>query len=77
MTAKATGYSASTLDRAERVAAAAEDEDAPEPVRQVAREALAQMNTTGPERAVRAPVPPGVAVQKKDAEPREQVYHPP
>lgn len=47
VTARATGYGATTLDKAEAVVAAAEADDTPDPVREVAREAVAQMNDSG------------------------------
>jgi hypothetical protein len=46
-TAKGTGYGASTLDKAEEIVDAAEDEDLPEPVRHAAAEARREMNETG------------------------------
>lgn len=47
VTARATGFGATTLDKAEAVVAAAESDDTPEPVREVARGAVAQMNDSG------------------------------
>lgn len=46
-TAKATGYSASTLDKAEEIVAAAEDETAPEPVREAAKAAVTNLGNPG------------------------------
>lgn len=46
-TAKATGYSASSLDKAEKIIEAAEDEAAPEPVRKVARTAARNLEQPG------------------------------
>lgn len=46
-TAKATGYGATTLDKAEKVLNAAEDETQPEPVRQVARQAAENLTMHG------------------------------
>ena len=45
--AKGTGYSGKTLDKVDKTKALAEDETQPEPVREVAREALAEMDRTG------------------------------
>lgn len=45
--AKGTGYSGKTLDKVDKTKALAEDETQPKPVREVAREALAEMDTTG------------------------------
>jgi ParB family chromosome partitioning protein len=45
--AKGTGYSGPTLDKVDKVIAVAEDAKQPEEVRNTAREALAQMDTTG------------------------------
>lgn len=47
VTARGTGYSGRTLDKAAKVVDAAEDEALPEPVRQVAAEARHEMNETG------------------------------
>lgn len=46
-TAKATGYSASTLDKAEEIVAAAEDETEPEPVREAAKAAVTNLSNPG------------------------------
>lgn len=45
--AKGTGYSHTTLDKVDKTKALADDETQPEPVREVAREALADMDATG------------------------------
>jgi len=45
--AKGTGYSGKTLDKVDAVIAVVEDEAQPKPVREVAREALNEMNKTG------------------------------
>lgn len=45
--AKGTGYSGKTLDKVDKTKALAEDETQPEPVREVAKEALAEMDATG------------------------------
>lgn len=45
--AKGTGYSGKTLDKVDKTKALADDETQPEPVREVAREALAEMDRTG------------------------------
>jgi len=45
--AKGTGYSGKTLDKVDAVIALAEDDTQPEPVRDVAREALNEMQNTG------------------------------
>ena len=45
--AKGTGYSGKTLDKVDKTKALAEDESQPEPIREVAREALAEMDRTG------------------------------
>lgn len=46
-TAKATGYSASTLDKAEEIVAAAEDATQPEPVREAAQAAVTNLSMPG------------------------------
>jgi len=46
-TAKATGYSASTLDKAEEIVAAANDETEPEPVREAAKAAVTNLSNPG------------------------------
>lgn len=46
-TAKATGYGATTLDKAEEIVTAAEDESQPEPVREVARQATEELAKPG------------------------------
>lgn len=46
-TAKATGYSASTLDKAEEIVAAVNDDAEPEPVREAAQAAVANLSTPG------------------------------
>lgn len=46
-TAKATGYGATTLDKAEHIVKVAEDPATPEPVREVAREAVANLSQHG------------------------------
>jgi ParB family chromosome partitioning protein len=45
--AQGTGYSGKTLDKVDKTKALAEDESQPEPIREVAREALAEMDRTG------------------------------
>lgn len=46
-TAKATGYSASTLDKAEEIVAAAEDAAEPDPVREAAKAAVTNLSNPG------------------------------
>lgn len=45
--AKATGFGATTLDKAERIIAVAEDPETPEPVREVARESVRALGQPG------------------------------
>jgi len=68
--AKGTGYSGKTLDKVDKVIAVADDDEQPEEVRETAREALAEMDTTG---KVDGAFRKAMAAMKKQAPTPEQL----